>query len=80
MDEKFNVKGCYLQFIGDEDEHILIDSDLVVRKAIQRAIHDSYYEGEKEITLRILVYPPASMSQGAAGYSQMINSNFLKTF
>ena len=73
VDEKFNVKGCFMQFIGEEDEHILIDSNLVVRKAIQRAIHDSYYEGEKEITLRILVNPPASLSQGAAGYSQMIN-------
>ena len=33
----------------------MIDSDLVLQRAIQKARKDSYYEGENEITLRLLV-------------------------
>ena len=32
-----------------------IDSDFVLKKAIRRAIHQSYYSGDEEVTLRLLV-------------------------
>ena len=37
---------------------MVVDSDLVLRKAIQKAVRDSYYENDREVTLRLLVLPP----------------------
>ena len=38
------------------EEDVTIDSDYVLKKAIQLAIHQSYYASEKEVTLRLLVF------------------------
>lgn len=58
VDQKFFTAGTIIQYIGEEDQQVVIDSDLVLRKATQKAIRDSYYENEKEVTLRLLVLPP----------------------
>lgn len=47
-----------LQYIDDDEESIVVDSDHVLRKAIQKAVRDSYYENSRETILRLLVFHP----------------------
>lgn len=58
VDGKFGVGDTKIQYLDETEQTVLIDSDLVLQKAIKMAINNSYYEGEKEITLRLLVFPP----------------------
>lgn len=49
-----------MQYIGEQEEDVSVDSDYVLKRAVQRAIQQSYYLGEKEVTLRLLVFAPPS--------------------
>lgn len=52
-----------MQYIGEHEEDVSVDSDFVLKKAVQRAIQQSYYLGEKEVTLRLLVFAPPPYGQ-----------------
>ena len=58
MDAKYNLP-VQLQYIDDEEQDILVDSDLVLKRAIQKAIRDSYYDRTVQdnaaVTLRFLI-------------------------
>ena len=58
MDAKYNLP-VQLQYIDDEEQDILVDSDLVLKRAIQKAIRDSYYDRTVQdnaaVTLRFFI-------------------------
>lgn len=61
-------------YIDDDQQDVLVDSDLVLRKAIQKAVRDSYYDPvSTEAVLRFLV----SVEQGPLSSS---NQSYLIQF
>ena len=69
VDQKFGVSGALIQYIGELDEDVTVDSDFVLKKAIERAIDQSYYANEKEVTLRLLIFCQPSLAGGQTATS-----------
>lgn len=55
IDSKYNMT-MQIKYIDEEERDVLIESDSILRKAIQKSIRNSYYEDKPgEVTLRFLV-------------------------
>ena len=74
VDQKFSTQGSLIQYIGELDDNVTVDSDLVLKKAVQRAIQQAYYDGENQVTLRLLVFSQPGNNNASP---VDINTNFL---
>ena len=74
------MQGTIMQYIDEMDEDVTIDSDFVLKKALERAIHQSYYAGEKEVTLRLIIFCPILQQQQQllTNNSAAASNNFLE--
>ena len=68
MDSKFATQGALISFIGEMQEEVTIDSDFVLKKAVQLAIDKFSHSEDKEVTLRLLVLIKTSFAGISSPY------------
>jgi hypothetical protein len=74
INKKYNNQPIHISIIDEYEESLTVDSDLVLQKAIQLAIKNSYNQGDKEVTLRLIVHklPSGKYNHLANQYSLLL--------